>query len=141
MSRETNLWRYLKRNMQNRWAACRHEDSVTLGVPDVSYAMHGTHGWIELKVIDTWPVKEITVVKLDHFTPWQRRWLRDRGERGGFCWLLLKVSTPRTYLLFSWDKLPHVGNSDKRTLIKKAIAVWYTNIDWTELENMLNVKI
>lgn len=138
MSGETVLWGYLREGMRNWWDACRHEDSITTGVPDVSYGARGVQGWIELKVIAGWPGNAGTAVKIKHLAAWQRRWLTGRGKHGGgHVWLLLKVITPRTFLLFPWDRVYHIGRLNRIDLIDATCGIWFDRIDWTEFERII----
>ena len=54
---------------------------LAVGVPDVAYSYKDHHGWIELKVAKRGSIS--------HWTPVQRRWLRERHNIGGHCWLLV----------------------------------------------------
>jgi len=94
MSSEVALWRYLSTGMRGRWHAQRHEDKYTAGIPDVSFAVKGTDGWIELKAV---PRAGTTVnVGLSYE---QAIWLRRRGAEGnGCCFVLARVG--REHLLF-----------------------------------------
>ncbi len=75
MSQEKNFWQYIDNKMGASWDAQRHEDKFTTGIPDVSYALFGTSGWIELKCLDAWPVRN-GIVKIPHLTAEQKLWLK-----------------------------------------------------------------
>lgn len=79
------------------------ENAARYGTPDVNYV----EGWLELKVLARWPRG---VVKVPHFTPQQRVWLKRRVRLGGSAHVLILVD--KDWLLFdgSWaaDKLGHV---------------------------------
>lgn len=64
------------------------ENSVHPGTPDVNYV----DGWVELKYMPGWPVND-GVLRVQHFTPQQRVWLRRRWELGGRAFLLLQVGS------------------------------------------------
>lgn len=97
----------------------RIEDKLGLGVPDVNF----TRGWIELKYLPQWPVREATEVKIDHFTMEQRAWLLRRAARNGRVYLLLKVGTD--WLLFEGRMAAQiVGNVCKRKLYHAALEAW-----------------
>lgn len=80
--------------------AQHHEDKDAVGIPDLSYGLQAVNGWVETKVLNKWP-KRGGVVKIDHYTPQQKNWLRIRGRIGGHCFLLLKVDN--VYLLFDHE--------------------------------------
>lgn len=104
------------------------ENGVGVGTPDVNYA----HGWIELKSVERWPKDPAGVLRVEHFTPAQRIWLRARQQAGGLSWLLLKVD--RDWLLFRGDAAAEtVGVSDRWTLIERASKVWTGGLDEGDL--------
>lgn len=95
------------------------ENPVRPGTPDVNYI----EGWIELKWLRRWPANSWTNVRIDHFTIQQRRFLRDRYERGGNAWLLLQVG--REWLLFTGlDAYNYVGKVTREGLYKVARMRW-----------------
>jgi hypothetical protein len=142
---ESTLWSYMKRGMGNAWDAQRHEDRCASGVPDISYGIKlgSTYrqGWIELKCILSWPKLTKTPVVIPHFTVWQRRWLKRRCYYGAACWLLLRVDSPREYLLFTAADAASfnaVGvNLTQEEMWAKALCVWSRTIDFLELRAML----
>lgn len=70
------------------------ENPALPGTPDVNYV----EGWIELKHLREWPVRENTAVLFEHFTPQQRIWHIRRRAVGGTSWML--VQCEREWLLF-----------------------------------------
>lgn len=95
------------------------ENKAYPGTPDVNYV----GGWIELKSMDRWPVREATIVKIEHFTREQRIWLRRRIQKGGRTHLLLSVG--KEWLLFRGDvAADHVGLVDREKLQAIATATW-----------------
>jgi hypothetical protein len=103
-----------------------------VGVPDVSFCVGGVSGWIELKVIDRLPKHVITPVRVPHFTPAQRAWLKRRGIAGGNTWLLLKVIEPKTYLLFLYDRCDAVGRVSFLELQRASAQWWCDRINWKD---------
>ncbi len=103
---EQRQWDYLDRTMQGHWDAQRHEDKYVPDAPDVSFAMRGIDGWLELKTIPHWPKNPATPVKVGHFRPGQVNWLERRGERGsGRVWCLFAVGEDMAtadWLLVPW---------------------------------------
>ena len=59
------------------------------GTPDVNYV----EGWIELKNLRSWPKRAATIVRIEHFTEQQRRFLRRRCDYGGLG--MAAVAVPR----------------------------------------------
>jgi hypothetical protein len=98
------MWRFLQQKFarygHGHWQ--RHEDGISKGIPDVSFCIKGVEGWIELKEIEHWPIREKTIVAF-RWEPEQRFWARKRGSHGGNVWLLLKVRETKEWLLFWWE--------------------------------------
>ncbi len=96
--------------MSPYWAAQRHEDKHTKGIPDVSYSMNGVNGWIELKTVE---INKLGKVNIPHFTAEQRQWLKRHGRRGGHCFLFVEVTGGRSwstlYALIPHNKTDTVG--------------------------------
>jgi len=112
--------------------ATRHEDSLQKGIADVSFvSLNGNHGWIELKKLPDWPVRDGTLVTIDHYTDDQRIWLRRKGRAGGFVFLLLQVS--RDYLLFDWKRAAGVGKLTKMNLFNICQNSWQGRMNYEEL--------
>jgi len=133
--KESTLWLYLKTGMGTKWSACRHEDAVTLGVPDISFGLPGSRGtgWIELKILVKLPEKG--VVQITKYVPHQRRWIQDRGRTCGNVWLLLQAGD--YYLLFDWrGAVDLVGRVDAETLMSNAI-IWHKRINFGEFADVL----
>ncbi len=65
----------------------RVENVLRPGHPDVDY----THGNIELKYMERFPVGAATRVRVPKLTGEQVGWLTRRSLKGGLCWLLVRV--------------------------------------------------
>ncbi len=90
------------------------------GVPDIECM----GGWIELKRIASWPVRRGRV-RLDHFTDYQKLFLRERQLRGGKAWLLLHVEKTNEWLLFQGAvAAEHLGTADVTDLIELSYSHW-----------------
>ncbi len=108
------------------------ENRVYPGTPDVNYV----EGWVELKWLPRWPKgSEEAPVRVKHFTPQQRVWLKRRWRKGGNAYLLLQAG--RDWLLF--DGLTaalHLGKVSQPRLRELALAVW-PKLDEQELKKWL----
>ena len=125
---ESSLWRYVKHGMGNRWDATRHEDGAP-GTPDVSFGCNNINGWIELKILEDWPKRPGTIVRIRHFTAIQRLWLNHRELHGGHCFVLLRVR--REYLLFDAQAAGRTINKEPRSkLINSAMGYWKNSMNW-----------
>lgn len=102
------------------------ENSARPGTPDVNYVL----GWAELKWLRNWPKKEETDVKIEHYTPHQKLWLRNRWKAGGLAWLI--VQCKREWFLFTAVAAQHIGSVPRDSFYKLAWAHW-DGIDWQEL--------
>jgi hypothetical protein len=93
------------------------ENPLHPGTPDVNYA----EGWIELKYLTKWPkTADVLPVKVAHFTPQQRIWLRRRIAKGGKSFLLLKVGKKEHLLFKGDDAANYLGMVDRQKLIELA---------------------
>lgn len=117
------------------WEAQRHEDSLTSGIPDLSYSMN-VNGWIELKYLRSKPAKDDTILKIEHYTPEQRNWLIRHGSKSGLCWLLLQVES--VYMIFDWTKANKVGKLNYEQHIRLSNKTWIGRIAWSELREVLS---
>jgi len=131
---ERALWVYLRENMKHRGHFSRHE-GLDPGTPDVSYGLRGTHGWIELKLQQEWPKRDTTVLRLHHFTQWQKQWLKKRGRIAGNCWLFIRVD--RDYMLFTWQTAQEIGSMTKTGMMVSCSGRWHRSVNWTEFESIL----
>lgn len=108
---EQLMWDYLDDTMRGRWDAQRHEDKFSESVPDVSFACRGVDGWLELKVLPSWPKQPGVNVRMSHLRPGQVNWMEIRGKRGrGAVWLLLAVGTSNG--LADWVLIHHTRVRD-----------------------------
>lgn len=134
---ENNLWKYIKDGMGWRWKAQRHEDKYSVGIPDVSYAIK-YHGWIELKYLKSEPVLNSSIMRIKHFTPQQRNWLKTFGEKAGRCFILLQIN--HRYIIFSWEVCDLIGFVTYPEHQDIAIKIWDRSINWDELTDILNKR-
>lgn len=104
------------------------ENGVLPGTPDVEFI----GGWVELKSVESWPKRADTPLRLPHFNPEQRAWLRRRCRRGGKAWLLLRVG--REWLLFRGDQAADIlGMSTRAETLAAAQCHWPTTPTDAEL--------
>lgn len=97
--------------------ALRPKDAMSVenperpGTPDVNYI----GGWIELKILKTWPVRG-GVVAVRCFTPQQRTWIRRRAMKGGNVHFLIRVQDD--WLLFGGIfACDHIGSLTKEEML------------------------
>lgn len=99
----------------------RVENAAFPGTPDLCYV----EGWIELKECPSWPSGPQWPMRVPHFRPEQRIWLRRRVEHGGRAHLMLKVG--RDWLLLAGDVAASVvGLMNEDDLKAQAELVWTT---------------
>ena len=109
--------------------ACAVENPAGPGTPDINYI----GGWIELKVLDEWPIKEDTFLQIDHFTPQQRIWLDRRWRKGGAAFVLLKVA--QDWLLLEAPlAVSLLGRAKRSDLLAAARRHWTR---WEQVEDEL----
>lgn len=91
------------------------ENPCRPGTPDINFI----EGWVELKVLERWPVRAGTPVTIPCFTQQQRVWLTRRWAAGGNCWLLVRIGDD--WILLDGHKAADViGRLGKQALIKVA---------------------
>jgi hypothetical protein len=97
----------------------RVENALTdMGMPDINIC----NSWIEAKHVKSYPVRETTPIRIDHYTDHQRAWATRREKAGGKVWLVLKVA--KDWYVFSYPNSLQVGNLTKSELREKAVA-WF----------------
>ena len=135
---ESNLWNKLRTNLVNAkvWQeATRHEDKLSLGIADVSFIQAGRHGWMELKWVADWPVRDSTVVRIPHYSIEQKDFLLRKGQAGGKTWVFLQVGGD--HLLFDWLKAQRVGECSRPELVELANAFWWKRLNYDELAEVM----
>lgn len=88
---EQALWDRLSTVMKGRWRADRVENKILQGMPDVYFGVSAQlHGWIELKVLPTFPKAAKTAVKVPHYTAWQANWHWTHRDVGTRSWIAVQ---------------------------------------------------
>lgn len=103
------------------------------GTPDINHV----YGWLELKQLPEWPVREDTVVRVPTYTPYQRLWQKARIRAGGLVQILLRVGSGHnaTWILMSaaWA-IAHLSvDATKSDVVEQALQVWYGILNEEEL--------
>ena len=136
---EAAFWQTLGKNMKRKkcWRqATRHEDKLQKGIADVSFVSNsGAHGWIELKKLHEWPVRESTIVRIPHYKEEQKIWLTEKAEAGGNVWVLIKIN--RDVILFGWRVVPYLGMMNRNEMLSRAAGFWPGKTDYYELGKLL----
>ena len=93
--KETEYKRAMVQFMQFMdWSVQEHEDKISNFIPDLSFAVAGLDGWVEVKYCNDQPK---SLGHIDHWTRGQEEWLWTRGIRGGGnCFLI--VGTPELHV-------------------------------------------
>lgn len=147
---EAVFWKEIQAGMRGRWHAQRHEDRLSMGIADVSYAINApvarqfgrarADGWIELKYLRRRPVGDAPWdFKLDHLTPDQRNWLTLRTEAGrGLVFVMCRFG-PDLAAIWHWPKLEAALGVDsfQETLLAANASWWHRPIQWGELVAVL----
>lgn len=139
MGSERSLWKTVQTNMLEYWVATRVENPAGPGTPDVYFTLleKKRMGWIELKHVHNWPKRAATTIKIKHFTPQQRLFLKIHGEAGANVTVLLQVE--RDYFLLEWELALdlHDGLLTQADLKEKAYY-WKGRIDYDTLVFLLS---
>ena len=148
---EKNLWKKTREGLLSVVglpdnSLTRYENYAGPGTPDVHYCVNGRSGWMEMKYIDGWPVKDATVVKIDHFTPAQRTWLHDYNMAGGRCYVWIGVGDNEPlqshmceFFLFDGLEAAMFLSKEwtKADWYKKAILYFDKKVDWIEMMGVI----
>mgnify|MGYP001773131483 CR=1 FL=1 len=104
--------------------------STASSVPDVAYTYNGHHGWIELKAVES----KDGSVDLSHYTPGQRRWLFNRGEAAGYCWLMIRVDS-MVYVVH-WSNVRNIptGAMTIKALKEQSLFVWSGGVSTKDIK-------
>ena len=133
---ENNLWRYLQKNLKDsKTMLMRIEIPFYKGVPDVNFLIDGNEGWLELKYIPQYPKKEITIVKVPHFTIEQKIWHNARFKNKGRTMVLIQVDDD--YFIFKKEKINLLGSLNKYRMFQHANKFWKNKINFRELRKEL----
>ncbi len=117
---ESKLFKDLKKAIPEA-DLVRHEDRISLGVPDVSYS-YKVHGWIELKQ-GQWPANRRKSVNFSHpLTPQQKKFLKTKDLMVGHTFILAWIGDE--YLWFLGRDSYQLGILTQMQL--KRLAVAYT---------------
>lgn len=132
-ARENTFKKYLMRIMGTRWDAQSHEDKYSIGIPDLSFAIRGVNGWIELKQIAKY--KSPTMKPAKYTSP-QVNWLNRRNKHGGGCFVFVKVESD--YYLFTADKARAIADGQSQEWYEtNSVKYWGDSVPAHELINQL----
>lgn len=92
MSREAALWQWLRAGLPAGAHACRVENRVCPGYPDVEACHLGRAAWIELKSVDRAVCPQTVILPHKKYRRNQAAWLQRRWTAGGRAYLLVQVS-------------------------------------------------
>jgi len=127
---ESDLWRLLKKELKGPGRDfVRVENPIMPGTPDVNYSINSVDGWIELKEIPSLPKRAGSAVRVPHFMPQQRLWIRRRGSAGGRVFVLLRVKSPVMYFLLPWTSWEWLGDVPVSVLKEEAHCWWREGFD------------
>jgi hypothetical protein len=135
---ESNLWRYIQKNLKSYGVLSRVENAFYKGMPDVNYLIDGVEGWIELKFISQFPARQNTIVRVPHFTEEQKIWHEQRVKYKGNTTVLIQVE--RDYFIFKKDKIKLVGSLTRNSMVKLANKHWPKRINFKELRKELCIN-
>lgn len=130
---EQKLYDWLKRKIGHVAMLERVENRVKKDTPDLYFATtHGQaqqsrplQGWIELKVLDKFPARATTPVKIPHWTTGQRYWAIRHRAMGGWTWLVVQVGDQ----IFVFNAAEAAGLVDT-----------WTTLDWERYGEQLHVR-
>jgi len=77
------------------------ENACLPGTPDINFCYKGKEGWIEVKVVDHWPVRPTTTLSVAKFSPQQRLFFRLGATAGRSVWLVIYSKKEKEYLVLA----------------------------------------
>lgn len=105
------------KKFKDKWPSLlpqRHEDSISDGIPDVSFVTReailepplppGVSGWVELKTLSAWGPK---TTRIPHLRSGQVNWLVQRGRYCPHVYLLLWVRETDEWLWIKGGLVSH----------------------------------
>lgn len=147
---ENTFKKYLVRIMGTRWDVQSHEDSLSVGIPDLSYGLNKAmdidvtpiNGWIELKQIEAWPkLVTRTLAKPKKYTVNQINWLTKRGRFGGHCYVMVKIVETEEYFIFRHSMARLVAKGMLQSdYYRTCLGYWKKSIEPDELAYTLTIK-
>lgn len=99
------------------------ENPAHTGTPDINLCNVVTGDyWVEVKIVEEYPKRPATPLKIDHFTVAQKTWMKDRKSAGGSVFILAQVE--EDYYLFTTNPevIEHLGSTWNK-------ADWNSNCD------------
>lgn len=112
----------------------RVENPANPGTPDINYV----EGWVELKYAENWPKDKTKPLKIRHFRPEQKVWIRKRRMAHGQVFLLLKVGKMEWLLFEGETAVALLGQVNREQLIDASLKYWYGAPASLELGYWLN---
>lgn len=130
---EQRLYDWLQRKIGHVAMLERVENRVKKDTPDLYLATQvheGTTvsrlaGWVELKVLEAFPARATTPVRIDHWTTGQRFWALRHRQRGGTTWLVVEVVDAGQIYVFDAAEMATEGQA-------------WTMADWGKYGQMLD---
>ena len=141
MPNERTFARYVSQGLKAYGHPQRHEDALSVGVADLSFASGGVTAWVELKALDAWPKRPDTLVHLRNFTYEQLNWLTARAKHTPNVFLMIKIEETKEYLLFHSYALPKLKEGMTQEMMR--VASIFTNrgpVNFNLLADTLRLK-
>lgn len=132
MSESTKVWIPLRKASKGWGLVRRLEPALGSGLPDVFYCLAGVCGFIELKYLKKWPVRDTTGTTLG-VTAAQRLWLGGLAKAGGRSFVLVRIEE-------EWLLIPAYAGLDKATREEwcmRALIHTTGGMDWDRLMDIL----
>lgn len=139
---ESNLWAYIRNRFRTIGEFERVENSISAGMPDVNYCINSVDGWIELKYVARWPIRDriVKVGMRGSQYAWFRKRIRRCKPRHNF--LLAQVGSD--YLLFRVNNLIILEllyhGCTKAQLIEIASLTWKRTINRAQFLHIITSK-
>lgn len=126
------------------WDAMPVENKACDGTPDLNasrtvasnvttFLSECVEIWIELKIVEEWPKRKATPIKIPHFSPAQKAWLKLRIRQNQNCYIIVQIEEEHLLYLVNLEVIEHFGSDwNKEQMYENAMYVS------TKLEVVLN---
>lgn len=132
MAESKKVWKPLRRALKRTLLLKRLENKLGSGLPDVFYCSKGVSGFLELKHLKGWPVREETTTALG-ISAAQKLWLWELHDAGGKGFVFVRIGE-------EWLLIPvcaGLGEATRAEWMSRAILQCEGDMVWHKLLEIL----
>ncbi len=130
--KEKDIYARMQEKLSPKMFLQRIESNTGLGIPDVAFTKDViTSGWIEVKVVNKFPKREVLKVP---FRPGQFAWKTNYRKYSSRIYLFLYVEN--SFFIFKGDCILQIYSQDNIHMFSCYDSLW-RNVNWKEVYNLL----